>query len=742
MSFVSAGAYAREIDLSLYAETSTNTKLALVHTFNKGPIDEKTTVTNLDNLKTLFGEPIDSTVSSTACQGWFAAREYLRRGNQLSVVRVESSTTPAEYASQSVPGSSDDTLATATDGATSIPATRTLTSATGDFVTDGVIVGDVLEVHEGGADDGFYVLTAVAATVLTIDRDWPTGSLNNQDFTVWAAQKEGGTNGVTSTAADREFTSSGSTFSTNGVAAGDILSIEEPSGDIEDNGFYLIESVDSETQITVNRDWPEGGLTALDFTIYSSNSNGTDGSTAVDGEFSSAGAKFQDHGVQAGDILYINDPVDDGDNGYYMISGLKSGSEDTVVEVNQATWTTGSLTGLTYKIIPGSVTFQGATKGTWAEGLRLYPEIYANDPLKFNLRTKNSDGSLSLETVYGMNRTSVADDMDDNSDYWTATVRSNRGEPVVGDYYDVTGGDDGYTSISDADYITGLREYSNPEEVDIDLMICPGVSSQNVQDEIINLCEARADCFGIIDPPDWSSIDAVQEILDYQDGTNIRTTALNTSYAAIYWTWQQIYDEFHDQDVWIAPSGHIAAIFAHSDNIQAPWFAPAGLKRGKLIGSKDVRYSPDRDDRDIICPTSGNSGRINPIVNLTGEGIYAWGQKTLLNSSSALNRINVRRMLLKAEKLIVASARVMVFDPNDEILDREFESVAEPHLDNILSKRGIREYRLVVATTDTDRDNNRAVYKLLIKPTKAAEIIEVQFALTSQGADFQELIAA
>jgi hypothetical protein len=423
-----------------------------------------------------------------------------------------------------------------------------------------------------------------------------------------------------------------------------------------------------------------------------------------------------------------------------MISGLKSGSEDTTVEVNQATWTTGSLTSLTYKIIPGSVTFQGATKGTWAEGLRLYPSVYANDPLKFNLETKNSDGSLSLETVFGLDRTDVVADMSSNSSYWTATVRSDRGEPVPGDYYDVTGGDDGYTSISNADYITGLQEYNNPEEVDIDLLMCPGVSAQTVQDEIINICEARADCIGIIDPPDWSSIDAVQEILDFQDGTNVRTTALNTSYACMAWTWQEVYDEFHDEDVWVAPSGHVAAIFAHNDNVQAPWFAPAGLKRGKLIGSKDVRYSPSRDDRDILCPTSGNSGRINPIVNFVGEGIYLWGQKTLLNSSSALNRINVRRMLLKAEKEIAASARILAFDPNDEVLDREFESVTEPRLDNILSKRGIREYRIVVATTDTDRDNNKAVYKLLIKPTKAAEIIEIQFALTSQGADFQELV--
>jgi len=744
MAFVSAGAYAREVDLSLYAETITSTILGMAHTFNKGPIGTPTLITNIDRLIAEFGEPIDPGSSSSACQGWFAAREYLRKGNKLYVNRVESTATPAAYAAQSVRGVTDQTLATGTDGATSVPATRTLTSATGDFVNDGILVGDVLEVDEGGADDGFYVLTAVAATVLTIDRDWPTGSLADQDFTVWTAKKEEGEDGVTSALGVRTLTSAASTFQTNGVAAGDILKIADP-GDTGDNGVYYIASVDSETQLTVNRDWQEGGLSTLTFTVYGPNSSGATGSTATAGEFADTNAKFQDHGVQAGDILWIKDAVDIGDNGYYMITGLKTGSEDTTLEVNETAWPAGSLTGLTYEVFPGSVTYQGATKGTAFSGLRIIPSVNANDNTKVDLETKNSAGTFRLEKVFSMDRTDADTVMSSDSAYWTATIRSNRSDIVAGDTFTVSGGDDGYTGIVDSDYIgnstlgTGLRGFSNAEAIDVNLLVCPGQSSQNVQDELINICESRADCMAIVDPPDWSAIDTVQEILNFHNGTLTRTTALNTTYGALYWTWQKVYDEYHDVDVWTAPSGHMAAVYANNDNVQAPWFAPAGLKRGKLTGSTDVRYSPNQDDRDALY---GPGARVNPIVNFTGSGIYAFGQKTLTTATTALDRVNVRRMLLYVEKVIATASRQLVFDPNDDVLEREFKQLVEPVLDDVLSRRGIAEYLITTATTDSDRDNNKAVFKIFIKPIKSAEIIEIVFALTSQGANFSELIAA
>lgn len=741
MAFVSAGAYAREIDLSLYAETLTNTIFAMAHTFAKGPIGVPTLVTNTGNLQSLFGDPIDPTVSSTACQGWFAAREYLKRGNKLYITRVESTATPAQYAAQSIQGPTNDYITTAVDGATSIPATRTLTSAGAAFITAGVLAGDVLEI-QGGADAGFYKLTLVAATVLTVDRDWPTGSLTGQTYYVWTAKKEAGADGATSTSTNRTFTSALATFVTNGVAAGDILLINDGTT-AGDNGTYLI-TVVAATTLTVDRDFPVGSLTGLDYTVYSANSKGADGNCTTAGEFLSAAAKFQGHKVQAGDILRINDLVSMGNNGDYLITALKTGSENTTLQVNVASWPGGALTGLDYEVLPGSILFQGLTKGTWCTGLKITPSRNSGDSQNFDLLTASSTGSIQYEKVYNMDRANVAAEMTSNSQIFSATVKTNRLEPVPGKAFYISGGNDGYTGIVDGDYIgstsalTGLHSFDNGEKIDINLIACPGITSQNVGDALIAIAEKRADCYALVDPPDWTTINSVQEVLDWHNGLSIRTVALNTSYAGLYWTWQEVYDEIHDVDVWTAPSGHAAAVFAYNDNQQAPWFAPAGMKRGKVIGSKDVRYSPTQDDRDSLY---GPGANVNPIVNFVGEGVYIWGQKTLQRATTALNRVSVRRMLLYCEKVIATAAKQLVFDPNDDVLDREFKQLVEPVLTDVLTKRGIREFKILAATTDNDRSNNKAVYKLYIKPQSTAEIIEIQFILTPQGANFQELTA-
>lgn len=189
--------------------------------------------------------------------------------------------------------------------------------------------------------------------------------------------------------------------------------------------------------------------------------------------------------------------------------------------------------------------------------------------------------------------------------------------------------------------------------------------------------------------------------------------------------------------MWTAPSGHIASVFANNDNQQASWFAPAGLKRGKVVGSKDVRYSPLQDDRESLY---GPGQSVNCIVNFVGEGIFCYGQKTLSRATTALNRISVRRMLLFVEKVIATAARSLVFDPNDEVLEREFKQIAEPVLKNVMAKRGIRQVQIVTATTDSDRDNNKAVFKMFIEPMPTAEIIEMQFIVTPQGVLFSDLL--
>ena len=758
MGFVSPGSYNKEIDLSLYAETASNTSCAMAHTFNKGPLDEVTLVTNFNYLVATFGLPIDD---DDACQGWMAAREYLRRGNKLYIVRVDYNTT-ADYAAMSLPCATDETLASADDGVTSALAVRTLTSAGVNFTTSGVVAGDVVEIADVGtpADNGFYVITLVAAGVITVDRDWPNGGLNSLTFTVWVAKKESGLDGVTSIPTTRTLTSAGSTFTTNAVAEGDILRVHDDTpATLEDNGFYRITNV-AMNVLTVDRDWPVGSKAALTFTVYGASSRSptvADGSTAVAGEFTSAAAQFGLHGVDAGDILVICDPVDTGNNGAYYIERCKVGATAITLDVNVAAWPGGALAGLTFYVLPGSVIMKGATKGTWCTGYRLYPIVNNADTENFNLNVYDSTPSL-IDTNYNMDRSSVVADMVANSAYFTATLIATRHEPcpgfgvidsALGIYLALTGGNDGYDSIADSDYIIGLNRFLNPEQYVIDILICPGDQTNGTPENVANamavIAESRADCIAIIDPPDWATIDTVQEILDWHNGvgaTVLGATARGSSYCCTYWTWQKTYDEFNSEDRWCAPSGHVAAEFTHSDNQAYPWIAPAGIKRGKLIGSADVRYSPSKDDRDSLY---GSGQAVNAIVKFVGEGIYVYGQKTLYRTTTALNRVNVRRMLNYCKRAITNANRSLVFDPNDEVLWREVKQNADPVLKYVLSHRGIRDYKIVcdsTTTTDQEIENYTLVGKLLIMPQKAAEIIVLEFTLTSQGANFNELIMA
>jgi hypothetical protein len=751
--YVSPGVYSKEIDASLYAEIGANTVYAMAHTFNKGTLDTPLLVTSLEDLKNQLGLPINSAVP---CIGWLSAREYLRRGNKLYVTRVDSTTTPADYAAQSIPGGSTATLATANDGATTaIGAGHILTSAGAAFIVGGVLVGDWLEINDTSTpgDNGWYLITLVAATQLTTEREFPTGGLNNLTYTVYPGKKYAGTNGATSIPATRTLTSAGSSFVTAGVAVGDMLRIEGTGGSTGDNGMYRITNV-AATILTVDRDFPVGSLAALPYSVFGRSSGGADGSTATPGEFVSAGAQFTLHGVKAGDILVICDTVDTANNGTYFITGCKPAATATTLLVNNATWPGGALAALTYYVLPGAVKFQGLTKGTWCAGYRLYPLVNSGDRQNFDLAVYS--GSSVLEQTYNMDLSSVVATMTSDSSIFSASLITVRTEPcpgfgvvdsTLGIYLTVTGGVDGTASIASSDYIAGLNLYLNPEEYEIDIISCPGIYEIAVNNALALIAETRQDCIAIIDPPDWATIDSVQEIINWHNGVavggyTIGTTAQGSSYCATYWTWQKVYDEYNAVDRWIAPSGMVAGVFAYNDNQKFPWYAPAGVNRGKLIGSSDVRYSPSKNDRDSMY---GPGQSVNAIVKFVGEGIYVYGQKTLYRTSSALNRINTRRMLNYCKRVISKANRALVFEPNDEVLWRGFKQITEPVLKYVLTNRGISDYRIIcdsTTVTSTELENYMMKGKLLIKPTPTAEIIALEFTLTSQGSDFSEFIMA
>ena len=206
----------------------------------------------------------------------------------------------------------------------------------------------------------------------------------------------------------------------------------------------------------------------------------------------------------------------------------------------------------------------------------------------------------------------------------------------------------------------------------------------------------------------------------------------------MYWSWLQVTDPYSGQDIWLPPSGYVASQIAYSDKVAEPWFAPAGLNRGKLNTPIAIEYNPNKGERDMLY---GNKNIVNPIVNYKGQGLTIWGQRTCQRKPSALDRVNVRRLTNYLKKVIAASTEYYVFEPNDEYCWQKWVDMVEPKLAAIKAKRGVYDYRVIMDSTTVTTDdinNNRMPGKLMYKPTKTAEFIPLDFMIMPTGATFEE----
>lgn len=291
---------------------------------------------------------------------------------------------------------------------------------------------------------------------------------------------------------------------------------------------------------------------------------------------------------------------------------------------------------------------------------------------------------------------------------------------------------DGVINSMDADFMNALKKIYNPEVYDFNLVCAPGSAASQVQNEIQTLCESRHDCFGIIDAAPFGYGLGVKENLNHVSEINSMNENLNSSYVGAYWPWLQDYDADNKQYVWLPPSIYALTQMVYTDNVADPWYATAGLSRGKVT-ALDVEYSPTRQERDVLY---GESNIINPIVKFVGEGIAIWGQKTAQRTQSALDRINVRRLMIYAEKLIARMARGFLFEQNDAANWAAFARQANAILEPIRQRRGLTTYQVVCdASTNTADLINQNIMsgKIFVQPTKTIEFIEVEFTINAAG---------
>ena len=214
---------------------------------------------------------------------------------------------------------------------------------------------------------------------------------------------------------------------------------------------------------------------------------------------------------------------------------------------------------------------------------------------------------------------------------------------------------------------------------------------------------------------------------------NLVDTGIDSNYTATYYPWILTRDTVNNTQIYLPPTGEVIRNLALTDNIAFPWFASAGYTRG-LVNSVKARKKLTQEDRDTLY-----QGRLNPIATFSDVGTVIWGNKTLQIKESALDRINVRRLLLQARKLISAVAVRLLFEQNDEQVRQEFLDSVNPILDSIRRDRGLIDFRVTVSGTPEDLDSNTLTGKIYLKPTRALEFIDIEFLITPTGASFEDI---
>ena len=303
----------------------------------------------------------------------------------------------------------------------------------------------------------------------------------------------------------------------------------------------------------------------------------------------------------------------------------------------------------------------------------------------------------------------------------TLATKYENGTNLYG--FDLTNGKAGHTG-----YKKALDILSNQDEYDINMLALPGVIKQRhsaVTTAAIDMVETRGDAFYVMDLAQYDQ--SVNQAVNVADG-------LDTNYAAVYYPWVKVLDTAANKPVLVPPSVIVPGAIAASDKIGAEWFAPAGLNRGVLGNVLEAKIRLNQSERDRLY-----DAKINPIATFPQTGVCIWGQKTLQERSTALDRINVRRLLIAVKKYIASSSRYLVFEQNTQATRNRFLNIVNPYLESVQQRQGLYAFRVQMDESNNTPDvidRNQLVGAIFLQPTKTAEFIVLDFNVLPTGATF------
>ena len=298
-------------------------------------------------------------------------------------------------------------------------------------------------------------------------------------------------------------------------------------------------------------------------------------------------------------------------------------------------------------------------------------------------------------------------------------------------------------ALGASQFATGHDYFEDKDIVEIDFLIAPGMTARADQTTVVNdllatATSVRKDCVVVASPARNDIVGVTSAATCVTNAVTTGNTFTNSSYLVMDGNYLKVYDKYNDQYINIPAASSTAGIMAATDLNRAPWFSPAGSRRGQYFGITSLAYTPTKAQRDTLYKAS-----INPIANIPGSGVILFGDKTHLGRISAFDRINVRRLFLVLERAISRAAEQVMFEFNDEFTRAEFVNIVEPVLREVKGRRGITDFRVVCDETNNTAavvDRNEFIANIFIKPARSINYVTLNFVAVRTGVDFEEVV--
>ena len=693
---ISPGVFQQETDQSFYTANPQVIGAAIVGPTVKGSPFVPTYVTSYNQFVTLYG---DIFKSGSYYYEYFtsqAAKEYFANGGSTMLITkiISGSDGASTYASSSVIGRGP--VASASLFSTANPTNGSIFSITGS--SDGILSGSVLLTPQ-------IATFAVTSSATLPSASWirvPTGTtgLDNLNNLIAAINSRQATLGVRA----------------------------ELSGSSSPYGLYLTSIYPGivGNQIYASGSALVGGATGSQTVVFEAlawgdlMNNTTSGSANEDGTGGLISGSKQN---VRWEVPYT-DPI----TGLFTVI-VRRGSDNVQQKDVLETWTNLSLDPLLPNYVSRVI---GDSKPV--------PDV-VNGIVTFTGNFANKSQYIRVASVPGV----IGDSLDNSGNFKTRTVsqylpleRSSGSfgggkaatnmSPLMNETIGI-GTDTGSNiqGFSQADYVNGFNMLTDKDAFQFNVLLAPGVGldASTAVTKMINVVENRGDSIAIIDNGIY--------------GTSVAQAVVNasnqqSSYAATYYPWVQLYSQGLGKSVWCPPSTVIGGVLAYNDTATAEWFAPAGLNRGGIPSVIKAERRVQQTDRDILY-----NGRVNPIATFPGVGVTVWGQKTLQKKPSALDRVNVRRLMISLKQFIGGVARTLVFEQNTTATRNRFVAQVNPYLSSVVQRQGLYAYKVVMDATNNTADvvdRNQLVGQIYIQPTKTAEFVILNFNILPTGATF------